>query len=253
MDNDTGKKRGTLYGIGIGPGDPDLLTVKGMRILRTVKTVFLPAGKLQNGSLAKTILARGGYVPEEGVSGPPSTIWRELSFPMSGDEKELEAHWKQAADTVAESLQNGEDAAFATLGDPSVYSTWVYLSRELANVRPEIACVPVPGIQTMNAAAAALNIPLVCGKERLALLPLPDTDEEVRNLAEMFDTLVFYKIGERLERLRMLLEELGLSESSYFARRVGLPEELLAAGMGNIPPETTGYLSTLIVHTGRST
>lgn len=253
MDNDTGKTWGTLYGIGIGPGDPDLLTVKGMRILKSVKTVFLPAGKLQSGSLAKTILARGGYAPEEGDSGSSSTIWRELSFPMSGDGKVLKAHWKQAADSVAESLRDGKDAAFVTLGDPSVYSTWVYLSRELAAIRPEIACVPVPGIQTMNAAAAALNIPLVCGKERLALLPLPDTDDEVRNLAGMFDTLVFYKIGDRLERIRLLLEELGLAETSYFARRVGLPEEMLAAGMGNIPPETTGYLSTLIVHTGRST
>ena len=108
----------------------------------------------------------------------------------------------------------------------------------------------VPGIQTMSAIAAALEVPLVEGRERLALLPMPDDSTELKELLRHFDTIVLYKIGARLEKLLAFLESEGLGERAYFARKLGLPEEILAAGTEAIPPGTEGYLSAMIIKSG---
>jgi precorrin-2/cobalt-factor-2 C20-methyltransferase len=210
-----------------------------MRILSEVETVFVPAGRLQSSSLARDILEAAGCDAEG---------WRELEFPMSNDPDLLTARWQHAAREVAGVLEAEKDAAFVTLGDPSVYSTWVYLSREIKNGWPKVPVTVVPGIQTMNAAAAAFRVPLVAGKERLALLPLPEDESEIEKILALFHTAVFYKIGSRLEKLTGLLRRMGLSDDAYFAQRVGFPEELLAAGLAAIPGDADGYLSVMIVH-----
>lgn len=244
MRNDTGKTIGTLYGLGIGPGDPGLITVKGMETIRKTAeeggTIFAPAGKLAEGSLVKSILKR---------SGTDTSSWQELEFPMSGDPTVLKNKWRTSAEHIAPVLYDGFDAVFLTLGDPSVYSTWIYLRREMAVYRPAIACVTIPGIQTANAAAAACGIPLVEGKERMALLPAPDNPDELLPILELFPTVVLYKVGHRFPALRAFLEKQSLTKHSYYAEKLGLPEEIISNGIDTLPDSASGYLSTVIIKT----
>ena len=245
MRNDSGKGWGKLYGIGIGPGDPELITVKGLRLLDEADTVFVPAGRLQDGSLARDILARAGCDVSE---------WRELEFPMVTEKKTLREKWALAAAEVAETVKGGNDAAFVTLGDPSVYSTWIYLSEGIKEINPDAKISVVPGIQTMSAAAAAFALPLVRGKERLVLMPVPDDASEIEEIFRLVDTVVFYKIGDRLARLRDVLEGLGYSNTAWFIQRVGLEDQFLAAGLDNLlPRDRDGYLSAMIVRKNPAT
>jgi precorrin-2/cobalt-factor-2 C20-methyltransferase len=242
MCTDTKTDKKILYGIGIGTGDPGLITVKGLELLRSANTVFVPAGKKTDDSLAGKILESAGIEKSRQV---------KLVFPMSKDRLELEAEWIKTAETVAASLKQDSIAAFVTLGDPSVYSTWIYLRRALQTTYSEVSCRVVPGIQTMNVAAGLLDVPLVEGKERLALVPAPDTMEELDPLFPLFDTVVFYKVGKRLEQLCRFITEKGCADRAYFVQRAGLEGEVTAAGLTAIPEEATGYLSVMIVKTGR--
>ena len=247
MRDDTSEGKPVLYGIGIGPGDPELITLKGLSLIETVTreggTVFVPAGKLVDGSLAKEIVRR---------TGAETSNWRELEFPMTTDTADLEARWREAAGTIAGVLgpAGASSAAFLTLGDPSVFSTWIYLRRQMELVYPEIRCVTVPGIQTMNAAAALLELPLVEGKEKLAFLPAPDDPQELDPLFSLFDTIVLYKIGRRFPGLRSYLDAKGLGERAWYVERLGLPGEVAVKGMSSLPDTASGYLSTIIMKTG---
>ena len=245
MRNDSEKNVGTLYGIGIGPGGPGLITVKGMEIIRQTAEkggrIYVPEGKFQNGSLAKGILER---------SGTDISAWIELEFPMTTNKSELADKWKAAAENISPILREGRDAVFLTLGDPSVYSTWIYLRRELVAAYPEIVCITVPGIQTANAAAASHNVPLLEGKEKLALLPTPDNPEELKPLLRLFDTIVLYKAGHRFPALKNFLIEEGLASSAWYTERAGLPDELLSDNLQKLPDTASGYLSTIIIKTG---
>ena len=258
MRDDISEGRPVLYGIGIGPGEPELITLKGLSLIGEVTskggTVFVPAGRLVDGSLAKEIVRR---------TGTDTSNWRELEFPMTTDTAGLEARWREGAEAISAELGMGtgpsrsgpagaDRAAFLTLGDPSVFSTWIYLRREMERHYPEIRCVTVPGIQTMNAAAALMNIPLVEGKEKLAFLPAPDDPAELDPLLSLFDTIVLYKIGKRFPSLRSYLDAKGLGERAWYVERLGLPGEIAVEGTASLPEKSSGYLSTVILKTGES-
>ena len=130
----------TLYGVGLGPGDPELVTVRGKRLLERAETVFAP------GELAEELA--GAYAPVERIE--------RLSFPMTRDEKALRTAWTEAAETVAPIAEDGI-AAFATIGDPKVYSTFTHLKRALENF-PEVVVETVPGVSVVTAFASALGV-----------------------------------------------------------------------------------------------
>ena len=234
---------GTLYGIGVGPGDPGLLTLKGRDILLRSSAVFVPAPAPDKPSLAMSIVEEAGF---------PDLPFRRLVFPMSRDRQTLTSSWDSAAAEVCAVLDRGGDAAFITLGDPFVYSTFSYLAGAVRRRRPGTSVEAVPGITTMNLAAALTGRPLVEGDERLCLLPLPRDLGEIAGLAKNFDTLVFYKIADRLDGAVEELRRLGLGDSSSFVSRAGLPGQVLADTLDEVPPEASGYLSVLIVKTRRT-
>lgn len=229
-----------LYGIGVGPGDPGLLTLEAARILSAVDLVFAPAPREGTSSLALDIAREAGAVKAE---------FRLLSFPMSRREDELSLAWGSAAREVGAELDRGRRAAFVTLGDSSVYSTWTYLRRSLEEIRPCTLIRALPGITALGAAAARLGLALVEGEDRLALLPLPPHIAELDRLIPMMDTLGIYKIGSRLGELRTYLGSCGLDSSSYLAVGVGLPRERLL-GPSEAWDGVEGYLSLAIVKPG---
>lgn len=227
-----------LYGIGIGPGEPELITVKGKAILDRVDRIFNPTGRAAATSRAKDILTRLG-VPEGKL--------RDLVFPMVTDRAKLREHWSRNADLLVDAMDDVEEAAFVTLGDPSIYSTWIYLRGRLADIGHNLHVETVPGVTTMSAAAAALGIDLVAGHAKLALVPTPDDPAELDPVLDFFDTVVLFKIGRRLADLRAHLERRGLTDRSFYARRVGFENELLAHDIRSLPADERGYLACIVV------
>lgn len=136
----------TLYGIGLGPGDPELLTVRGKRLLESAGTVYTP------GRLSRTVARE--YVSEGRIG--------DLEFPMTRDEAKLRRAWKEAAEVIAPNARDGE-VAFVTLGDPNVYSTFGHLRRTLETFHPDIGIEIVPGVSAVTAFATALGIEIEAG------------------------------------------------------------------------------------------
>lgn len=227
----------TVYGVGVGPGDPSLITVRARSVLQEVGVVFAPTSALEKRSVAADIAIAAG-VEESKI--------RLLLFPMTRDEDRLDEAWDKAATQVAEVAERGMDIAFVTLGDPAIYSTWTYLCSALWRRSPSLVTKTVPGIMAMNAAASTLSLTLVEGTERLALLPLPDPVETLDKYLDLFETLTIYKIGSRLEQLRGYLEARGLASGSRLVVGVGLDREW-AGSFTELPPGSDGYLSLAFI------
>ncbi len=234
-------KAGVLHGIGVGPGDPDLITVKGAALLSRCEYLFVPKARPAAESLALRIAER--HV------GPGAEV-RELVFPMLKDRSELEIWWGRAAGEVAEVLREGHDACFLTLGDPLLYSTYIYLIEALKEILPEARIETVPGIAAMNAAAALTGFALGEGKETVTVVPAADDLSDVRRALGRPGTVVLMKIGKRLQRVLEVLGELGLTEDAVFVCRAGLEDQRVETDVRRLrgEGEKAGYLSIMLVH-----
>ena len=240
MSNDN-KPR--LWGIGIGPGEAELLTLKAHRLIREADIVFAPKARVKGDSLALDIVRAAGL---------KDITFREIEFPMITDTQKLRHKWDAAAQYISDHLGRNKTGVFITLGDPGIYSTWTYLQQALERKGTILKTGTVPGISTMNAAAAALGQSLVIGMEKLALLPLPSNLPDLEPYIKLFDTLVIYKVGSHLEKLSVFLEERRLGDYSSLVQRVGLMEEKIFPVLTGLSKETDGYLSTVIVHCRKS-
>ena len=228
---------GTLYGIGVGPGDSTLLTLKGQDILGRSQVICVPKSKTERESVAYTVVKP--YLAED-------VVVEELLFPMSRDEAVLEAHWEEAARAVAALLAKHSSVTFLTIGDPLLYSTFGYLLKFLQRVAPEAPVEVVPGISSFNAAASLLRIPLVEKNERLAVVPLPVGEEEFKGLSQYVDTVVFLKVSAGFDQLLDLLESTGFAEEAYLVSRCGTGDEFWTNDPYALRGQAVDYLSLLI-------
>lgn len=238
MRNDHKKIRGKLYGIGIGPGDPKLLTLKAKEILDTVDTIFVPKASDDGRSHARLIVGAA-------ASGQKNFV--ELTFPMTKDKKMLETYWLRAARRIDKELKRGRTAAFVTIGDPFIYSTYIYLLETLRKNFPDIEVETVPGISAFTAAAASSSFPLVKGDERLAILPVTKNIGGLKKTLKEFDTVVLMKVGSRLERVISLLKEMRLIKSSVLVSHAGQAGEKIIRDLSSLQDKKLGYLSVIIV------
>ncbi len=232
---------GALYGVGMGPGDPELLTLKALRILQTVPTIFTPVSRGGGPSLARTIAA--SYLD----SGRQRMV--ELPIDMHAGEAGLAKQWEAAAQMVADSLAQGMDAAFITEGDPLLYSTFVHLADALGKLCPSAGIVIVPGISSMQAAAAAAGVPLAEHDQRIAILPTAYEGDGLRKALNSFDTVVLLKVGEGLDRV---IDEIQASgASAVYVRRCGWPDEEIVHDLHALRGHPPDYFSLLIVRRSR--
>ena len=238
-------RSGTLYGIGIGPGDPELITLKGARLIGGCRNLFVPKARTASESVALTI-ARP-------LVGPEAKI-EELLFPMTADREELSTKWDEAAARVAAILAAGEDACFLTLGDPLLYSTYIYLLRALRKRLPDLAAVTVPGITAFGAAAALAEFPVGEGREPVTICPAADDLTAVRRALSQGGTVVLMKIGKRLPEVLDLLDTEGLLDKSVFVSRATMEGERIETDLRRLKAEgpEAGYLSIILVHAGQS-
>ena len=232
---------GKFYGIGVGPGDPELLTVKAVRVLAGAGVVCVPRSGPARESLA--LQAARPYLP-----AGYETL--QLSFPMSRNRSVLEESWRAAGEEVATRVAAGLVVVFLTLGDPLMYSTYGYLLRYLKMHYPGLERETIPGITSFGAAAAAAGEPLAEGEESLVVLPCAYGLETVERALDTFDNVVLLKVHRRLPELTGLLEARGLLDHAFLASRVGQPDQFLSGDLKSLTGESAGYMSLIIVKGG---
>lgn len=228
-----------LYAVGVGPGDPELLTRKAERILRSVHVVCAPTSAADSGSVALGIV-------EPFLDRTRQEVLTRV-FPMTKDESALVPLWEETASEVAQRIRQGRDVAFITIGDPFLYSTFLYLHAIFREKYPDIDIEIVPGITSAGAAAAAAGVPLGLSADRLAILPATYEETQLRQTLLDFDTVVLMKVSRVFDRIFALLSELGLERSAVFVRRVGSGEEEVVTDLSSLVGKKLDYLSLLIV------
>ena len=232
---------GTLYGIGVGPGAPDLITLRAVAALKSVSVILAAASPKNDDSLALSIAAP--HLPEE-------TQIVRLDFPMTLDTDALKAAWENNARITAEILRSGCDAAFLTLGDPLIYSTFGYLMRTLASFAPELPVRVIPGITSFQEAAAKTGTVLCEGEENLLVISGINDSERLEKALSLADSAVILKTYRNATAICRALAAAGRNGETRFASRLGLAGEMTVKGLDNIP-EKPHYLSLILAPPAR--
>ena len=256
---------GKLYVIGVGPGDPELLTLKSVRILKETQCIFVPKGREEGTSLALSIM-RGAvdldgkkivelhfpmmktapHPPKEAPpqTGQAGTLPRGEREALQADD--LNAKWNEAVHAIVPVLEQGRDAAFITIGDPGIYSTFFYLYDRLLELRPALVIEIVPGISSINAAAARAGLYLGLGNERIAILPANYLDSLEETL-EKFDTVVLMKVSKVFTTVRDMLNRMNRAAQATYVVRAGMDDERVYRDIGQVNEEEANYFSLMIV------
>lgn len=228
---------GTLYGIGVGPGDSELISVKGLKYLQQCPIVSYPAGLNGNPGIAEQII----------TPWLSSQYRLPLIFPYVQEPEQLHEAWQRAAKTVWKFLCNGQDIAFACEGDIGMYSTFNYLADTLTNLQPKALIQRIPGISSPMAAAAALNLPLTYQRDRLAILP---TLQRLENLTEALtwaDVVVLLKVSSVYPKVWQILKQHNLLQSSSVVIRASTDEQEIYPNLEQYPDLELPYFSLLII------
>ncbi|MHC1787911.1 precorrin-2 C(20)-methyltransferase [Solidesulfovibrio sp.] len=232
---------GTLYGLGVGPGDPELLTIKAARILGQVDAVFAASSSKNDYSIAEAIVA---------PHLPAGASVLRLPFPMTRDDAVLAAAWEANAAAMTGVLAAGRDAAFITLGDPLLYSTFGYVLPLVRDRLPGLPIEIVPGITSFQAAAAKTGQVLVESGENLLIASGVDEEGRLRRALAEADNAVIVKAYRNFPRLRTMLGELGLAPGTTFVTRLGHAGESVVDDLAEAP-EKPHYLSLCLIKRGR--
>jgi precorrin-2/cobalt-factor-2 C20-methyltransferase len=231
--------RADLYGIGVGPGDPELLTVKGARLIRDADVVFVPAARIGQRSLARSIA-------EPYIRNDQRVV--ELEYPTDGRPPgELQRTWDANADVIAEELRRRSMGVFLTEGDPMLYSTFIHTMNALRLRHPSVLLEVVPGVSSVSASAAAAGVPLAIGQQRVTVLPADAPEAILRSTLTGTDTTVLIKLSAAGARLIDLLDELNLTEHAVWVRRCGQPDQEIVREVRTLRGRSLDYFSLMIV------
>ena len=229
---------GILYGISVGPGDPDLITVKGVILLQSTQVIAFPSGKDDKPGVAQIIIQP--WLSQHQTLLP-------LNFPYVQDELTLDKAWHKAAESVWNYLSVGQDVAFACEGDVNFYGTFIYLSQKLLDLHPESLVKAVPGVISPLSAAASLGIPLAQRQQRLAILPALYILDQLEEYLRHADTLVLLKVSSVYSQVWQILKSYNLLKNSYIVERASQAEEKVYRDLENSRNLKLSYFSLLIV------
>ena len=231
---------GTLYGVSVGPGSPDLLTIRALNILESVPTIAYPKSVSDGGSQARDIVS--GYIDSRNV--PPRIV--ELVFPMTKDESILEKARMENARLLTESLALG-DVAFISIGDILFYSTFGNLLAGLKKVLPQLRVSVVPGVTSFNGAAARIVEPLVQGSESFAVIPATYEASHLEKMIDLHETVVFMKINRVIPALLRILDGRGLLSKCIYLEHVETSREMIVRDVETLLERDVPYMSLLIL------
>ena len=234
-----------LIGIGVGPGDPDLLTVKAVKAIHDADVIMCPASADDRPSIALSVISSL-------IDKSKNQEIVKLIFPMTKDKDILEAHWKTNAKIMAEKVLSGKNVVYLTVGDPYLYSTWIYMHRDISANYPDIKISVIPGIVSMFTFASKVGISIAEGAEKVAIIPSCYDLSSVKEIAKHSEVLVFLKDGRYFDKVIELLKESGFPENSIFAigQDLGADHEIIrkmTLGEVNDDTLTTKYFSILVV------
>lgn len=229
----------TIHAVGVGPGDPELLTRKAEQVLRRADVILAPVSNPSEASVALETIRE--FIDEE----RQQIIVHQ--FPMTSDRSRLIPAWQEAAELIAGHAEADREVAFITIGDPLFYSTFIYLLRILREQWPHLPLEIVPGISSINAAAAQASLPLVEAEEKLAVVPATAGIEQIATALARFETVVLLKVKPLYGEILQLLLKTGRANSTVFVERVGSPRQKILTNFSEISTHSPDYLSLLIV------
>ena len=232
--------RGSLVGVGVGPGAPDLMTLRPVDVLRRADVVAIPRRSEWDESLAWRIAREN--VGE--VAGQERIF---LTFPMTKDPERLRLAWDRALEVLDPHVLAGKRVAFVTEGDPLVYSTFIYLMGEATGRWPEAAVEVVPAVSSVTAVPAAALVPLADGLERVAILPATYGVEDLARVLREFDTVLLMKVGSVLPEVVAVLEREGLLERAVYVSKATTGDEKVIRDLRDLREGGCDYFSMVIV------
>lgn len=227
---------GRFIGIGVGPGDEDLITIKAVNTLKAVDIIVCPQRKRKNGSIAYNIAEK--YILD-------TTQKLYLEFPMIHDTDKLKEKWRENADIIGQKIKENKNVAFLTLGDPTVFSTYMYLVPLLKE--KGIGVETIPGITSFCAVAAKVSVPLTTWEETLAIVPLKKGCQSAMEALDNFDNVVIMKPSHDSKKLGEELIKRGLEDKFILISKCSTDEETIITDINQLLEEDIPYLSTMIV------
>ncbi|MEM6671576.1 MAG: precorrin-2 C(20)-methyltransferase [Planctomycetota bacterium] len=235
---------GTLFGVGVGPGAPDLLTVRAVNVLRAADVLAIPRSNKHRPSLA-------WRTAEAAIGDVPGQAREHFVFPMSKDPARLIPAWEIALEAIGDHLAEGSDVAFPTMGDPFLYSTFQYLWAAAGERWPQVRREVVPGVSSLTAVPIAAGVPIADGRERIAVLPATWGVDDLERILREFDTVLLMKVGSALSNVRAAIARVGLDESSVYVSRASMQDERVERDLASIDDEgACDYFSMVVVRRG---
>jgi len=228
--------KGSLIGIGVGPGDPELLTIKAVKAIEKADLIIAPCSRAEEDSIALDIVKE--YIKE-------ATEVRKRVFPMVTCKETLKQHWEENAREIMGELENNKQVVFLTLGDPMLYSTYIYINRLIADGGYSVATVP--GITSFGAIACRLNIPLAEGNEPLLIYPLGKNTRALEKALELGVEAVVMKASQNPTGLAALIEANSLEDSFVVVSKCGQDKETISNNIEVLKQERLPYLSTVLI------
>jgi len=234
---------GKLYGVGAGPGAPDLLTLRAKQVIQACPVICLPAsvsGKSYAGGIIEHLVdhTRQEILP--------------VRFPMLRAPEQAQPARERAASQILERLYAGHNVAFVTEGDPLIYSTFSYVLETVKRHHPTIPVEVIPGISSITAAAAAACLPLAAWDERIAFIPATyalnrSEPSDLRTLLQLFDTVILLKVNRIFNALLDILKELDLIQNAVFVQRCSTDLEEVVFDLTRLRDQSLDYFSLVIV------
>ncbi len=226
---------GVLYGVGLGPGAADLMTLRAARLIENADVIAYPS-LAGSESFARSIAA--DLIPD----GIQEIV---MDVPMTVDRAPAQAAYDQGAALIAAALEHGQNVVCLCEGDPFFYGSFMYLHARLSD---RFAVEVVPGVTSVTACAATAGLPLAARNERVTVLPGPLPADELRQRIEGAESVVIMKVGRHLPKIRTVMDELGLTERAVYVERATLAEEKVLPLAD--APETAPYFSMILLTKG---
>ncbi len=227
---------GIFYGVGVGPGDPELMTMKAWRLLSTVPVIAYPRADGAE-SLARRIAAP--FIPEEAIE-------LDLPIPMRSERQPGQAAYDEGAGRIAAHLDDGRDVAFLCEGDPLFYGSFMYL---LHRLKGRHETVIVPGVTSLTAAAAASGRPLAARADVLKVIPATVGMARLAAELESAEAAAIIKVGRHFDQVRAVLARLGLTDAACVVEAATRPDQKITA-LADVPEGAKPYFSTILIYRG---
>ncbi|MCF8087186.1 MAG: precorrin-2 C(20)-methyltransferase [Desulfotignum sp.] len=230
------EKTGKLYGVGVGPGDPELITVKAVRVIKEADIIFTAASSKNSYSLAVEIAAP--YISR-------SAKIKTLGFPMTKNETQVEKAWTSNAKEIAQALTRGLTVVFLTLGDPVTYSTFGYILKTMTQVMPHADIETIPGITSFHAASARLNRILVEGEESLLITSGAFGGSQIRQLHQV-ENIAIVKAYKNIKDINAALKDAGMHAKGVAISHCGRKKEKIFNNLDELETRAPDYWTLIL-------